>query len=62
MQVSCSTRPLSLVYLSVCLCVRYLKKLGTDTDEILWTGSVCDKEDFLDFGEDQNTDPTTRIL
>ena len=35
--------------LSVCLCAVYLKKLWTDPDEILWTGSVCDKDELIRF-------------
>ena len=35
--------------LSVCLCTGYLKKLRTDPDEILWTGSVCDKDELVRF-------------
>ena len=45
------------VCLSVCLfvclfvCVQdiYLKKLWTDPDEILWTVSVCDKDELIRF-------------
>ena len=36
--------------LSLCLFVwEYLKKLWTDLDEILWTGSVCDKDELIRF-------------
>ena len=35
--------------LFVCLCAGHLKKLWTDPDEILWTGSVCDKEEQIRF-------------
>ena len=40
--------------LSFCLfvCLRacgYLKKLWTDPDENLWTGSVCDKDELIRF-------------
>jgi len=35
--------PLS-VFLFVCLCTGYLKRLRTDPDEILWTSSVSDKD------------------
>jgi len=37
------------VCLSVCLCAGYLKKLWTDSDEILWTGSVCNKDELIRF-------------
>ena len=33
----------------ICLCTGYLKKLWTDPDEILWTGSVCDKDELMRF-------------
>ena len=51
LQVSCSAQRLVWlsVCLSVCLCVGYLKKLWTDPDEILWTGSVCDKDELIRF-------------
>ena len=37
--------------LSVCLslCVGYLKKLGTDSDETRWTDWVCDKDELIRF-------------
>ena len=35
--------------LFVCLCAGYLKKLWTDLDEILRTGSVCDKDEMIRF-------------
>ena len=44
----------------VCLCAGYLKKLWTDPDEILWTGSVCDTDELIQFGEDPV--PTTTIF
>ena len=34
---------------SVCLCTGCLKKLLTNPDEILWTGSVCDKDEMIRF-------------
>ena len=34
-------------YSFVCLCAGYLKKFWTDPDEILWTGSVCDKDELI---------------
>ena len=37
------------VCLSFCLCAGYLKKLWTDSDEILWTGSLCDKDELIRF-------------
>ena len=44
--------PLSVclfVCLFVCLCTGYLKKLWMVPDEILWTGSVCDKDEMIRF-------------
>ena len=38
-----------LVCLSVCLCAGYLKKLWKDTDEILWTGWMCDRDKVIGF-------------
>ena len=35
--------------LFVCLCAGYLKKLWTDSDEILWTGSLCDEDELIRF-------------
>ena len=32
---------------AVCLSAGYLKKLWTDTDEIWWAGSVCDKDELI---------------
>ena len=39
--------PFLSVCLFVCLCTGYLKKLWTDPDEILWTGSVCDNDELF---------------
>ena len=33
----------------VCLCAGYLKKLWTDSDEILWTSLECDKDELIRF-------------
>ena len=38
--------PLSLF---VCLCVGYVTKLWTDSNESWWTGWVCDKEELIQF-------------
>ena len=37
------------VCLFICLCAGYLKKLWTDSDEILWTCWVCDNEELIQF-------------
>ena len=39
----------SHLFLSVYLCTGYLKKLWTDSDEILWAGWVCDKDEVIRF-------------
>ena len=42
--------PLCLsVCLFVCLRAGYLKKWWMDSDEILWTGWVCDKDELIRF-------------
>ena len=35
------------LYLFVCLCAEYLKKLWMDPDEIGWAGWVCDKSELI---------------
>ena len=37
------------VFTSFCLYTRYLKELWRDPDKILWTGSVCDKDELIRF-------------
>ena len=49
-------------FLFVCLCAGYLKKLWTDLDEIFGQVRCVTRTNWLDFGEDPDPDPTTRIF